>query len=315
VIASFVSEGLGLLAVLDVADPLAPSRVCTLSNLPHTMEPIQWLSRSEFLLVSDRPNRLLAVDVARRTITTLRELNGGVYLARLSPDRAWLATMEGQADGRRLARLYGPSGERTLAIYPVLGGHGGSMYGFGGPSIEFSPDGSLVLAVDYAANYVDPAVLNLQVFDLQGSRIVSASKGLWAVWVNSSLYYTGGDHKAYKWARGSEPVAILQSDWLEPAASPDGQSIAYLTLPGYKYDLDVLDTRSASAKTLKTTGQRIYPVFVAPKVLWAREVQVCDNCYGGVRQTGKVFAYDLSTGDEQEVRLPEAMAPLAGTSL
>jgi hypothetical protein len=265
------------------------------------------LSRSEFSLVRDRPNQLLDIDVARRSITILRELNGSVYMARYSPDRAWLATMESKPDGTRLARLYGPGGERTLATYPVIGGHGGSIYGFGGPTIGFSPDGSLVLAVDYAAD--------LQVFDLQGSQIVSASRALWAIWVKSSLYYTGSDRKVYKWIRGAAPVAILQSDWLEPAVSPDAQSIAYLTFPGYKYDLDVLDARSGSAKTLKTTGQRIYPLFVTPSLLWASELQVCDNCYGGVNPTGKVFAYDISTGTESEVRLPELLGLLAGVSV
>lgn len=267
------------------------------------------------MLVQYEPNRLLDVDVARRTITTFRELNGTVFLARLGPDRAWLATMESKPDGTRLARLYGPSGARTLATFPMLGGHGGSIYGFGGPSIGFSPDGSLVLAVDYAANYVDPTVSNLQVFDLQGSRIVSAARGLWAVWINASLYYAGGDKNVYRWVRGASPVAILQSDWLQPTVSPDGQSIAYLSSPGYKFNLDVLDAKLGNAKTLNVAGQRIYPLFVTPNLLWASEMQVCDNCYGGARSTGKVFLYGLSAGSELEVRLPELLDPLMGASL
>jgi hypothetical protein len=312
VTATFFAEGYGSLAVLDVSDPLAPSVLCTVDNSPYPIQPVQWLSKSEFLLVLDRPNRLLDVDVARRSITTLRELNGNVFMARLSPDRAWLATMEGTPDGARLAKLYGQSGERTLAAYPMIGGHGGSIYGFGGPSIGFSSDGSLVLAVDYAAN-VDPTISDLQVFDLKGSRIVSAAKGIWAAWVNGSLFYAGGDRNVYRWARGAAPVEILPSDWLQPTVSPDGRSIAYLTYPGYKFNLDVLDIGSGNAKTLKTTGQRIYPLFVTPGVLWAGEVQVCD-CIGGGAQTGKVFAYDMSTGTESEVRLPELIT-LAAASL
>ena len=306
------TQGYGSLAVLDISDPLAPSLVCTVNNSPYPVQPIQWLSRSEFVLVLSQPNRLLDVDVARRSITTLRELNGSVFMARLSPDRAWLATMEGTLDGARMARLYGPSGEQTLAAYPMIGGHGGTIYGFGGPSIGFSADGSLVLAVDYAAN-VDPTISDLQVFDLKGSRIVSAAKGIWATWVNASLYFAGGDQNVYRWARGAAPVAVLDSDWLQPTVSPDGQSIAYLTHPGYKFNLDVLDTRAGNPKTLKTTGQRIYPLFVTSNVLWAGEVQVCDNCFGGATPTGKVFAYDLATGAEHEVRLPELLG-LAGAS-
>lgn len=214
----------GSLAILDVSDPLAPTLVCTVNNSPYPLQPIQWLSRSEFLLVLSQPNRLLDVDISRQSITTARELNGNVFEARLSPDRAWLATMESQADGSRLARLYGPTGERTLASYPIIGGHGGTIYGFGGPTIGFSPDGSLVLAVDYAAN-VDPTISDLQVFDLKGSRIVSAAKGIWAAWVNGSLFYAAGDRNVYRWARGAAPVAILQSDWLQPTVSPDGRSI------------------------------------------------------------------------------------------
>jgi len=313
--APIVAQGYGALAVLDVSDPLAPSLVCTVTNWPYANQPIQWLSRSEFLLVlPGRPNRILDVDVVRRSMTTFRDLNGDVGLARLSPDRAWLATMEYKTDGTSFARLYGPTGERTLAAYPVIGGHGGSIYGFGGPTIGFSPDGSLVVAVDYAANYVDSSVPNLQVFDLQGSRMLAAAKGLWAVWVKASLYYSD-DRNVYRWTRGSDPVAILHASWIQPAGAPDGRNLAYLTYPGYKYNLDVLDTKSGSAKTLNATGQRIYPLFVTPNLLWASEMQVCDNCYGGSRSTGKVFAYDLSTGAESEVRLPDLLGPLMGASL
>lgn len=137
----------------------------------------------------------------------------------------------------------------------------------------------------HAAN-VDPTISDLQVFDLKGSRIVSAAKGIWATWVNASLYFAGGDQNVYRWARGAAPVAILESDWLQPTVSPDGQSIAYLTHSGYKFNPDVLDTRSGNPKTLKTTGQRIHPLFVASNLLWAGEVQVCD-CFGGVTPTGR----------------------------
>ena len=64
------TQGYGSLAVLDISDPLAPSLVCTVNNSPYPVQPIQWLSRSEFVLVLSQPNRLLDVDVARRSITT-----------------------------------------------------------------------------------------------------------------------------------------------------------------------------------------------------------------------------------------------------
>ena len=315
VAALLFSQGYGSLAILDVSDPLAPILLCTVNNSPYPLQPIQWLSRSEFLLVLSQPNRLLDVDISRQSITTARELNGNVFEARLSQDRAWLATMESQADGSRLARLYGRAGERTLASYPIIGGHGGTIYGFGGPTIGFSPDGSLVLAVDWGATASNSTVPALQVFDLQGLQIVSAAGGLWGDWVNGSLYYSEGTQKVYKWVRGAAPVAVLQSSWWQPTTSPDGRTIAYLTNPGYRFTLDVLDVGSGTAKSLKATGQRIYPLFVTPNLVWASELNVCDNCYGGVMPTGKVFAYDLSTGAESEVRLPDLLGPLMGASL
>jgi hypothetical protein len=305
------------LDVLDVGDPFAPKLVCTLNNSPYPLQPVQWLSASDFLLtVSGQAYRLLEVDVARGSVTTFRELEQGVFLASLSPDRAWLATMATGGDGSTIVRLSGPSGARTLVTYPQAGGHGGTIYGFGGPNVEFSPDGSLVMAVDYEANRVDSAIPNLQVFDLNGSRLVSANKGSWAVWAGTSLFYDGGDGKVYKWIRGGAPVAALQSGWLEPSVSPDGQSVAYLvSTAGSSFALNSMDTRTGVATTMRASGQRIYPLFVNGAVIWTSELVDCVNCYGGTNPTGKVFAYDTATGTERAVALPDQLGLLAGASL
>jgi hypothetical protein len=256
------------------------------------------------------------VDVARGSVTTFRELEQGVFLASLSPDRAWLASMAAGGDGSTIVRLSGPSGERTLVTYPQAGGHGGTIYGFGGPNVEFSPDGSLVMAVDYEANRVDSAIPNLQVFDLNGARVVSANKASWAVWAGTSLFYDGGDGKVYKWIRGGAPVAALQSGWLEPSVSPDGQSVAYLvSTAGSSFALKAMDTRTGVATTMRASGQRIYPLFVNGAVIWTSELVDCANCYGGTNPTGNVFAYDAATGSERAVALPDLLSPLAGASL
>jgi hypothetical protein len=313
-------SGTYFLAILDVSDPLAPSPVCTINVTSYANRPIQWLisswrvqrvqwlSGSEFVLVQNRPNRLLGVDVARRSVTTIRELNGDVILARLSPDRAWLATMESKGNASRVARLYGRGVERTLATFPQLPGPLAiSTYWYGRPTIEFSPDGTRVLAADWQASMADPTTPNLQLFDLEGSRIISDSRGRWAAWVRASLYYATGDNKVHMWADGAPPVAVLESAWLQPAVSPDGQSIAYLTKAGNRYNFEVMETKSGKAKTLNTTGQRVEALFVTSGLLWAGELGVCDDCQGGWRASGKVFAYDISTGVEREVRLPNLL--------
>jgi hypothetical protein len=311
----YSQAGYNSLVVLDVADPLAPSLVCRVNNPPYPIQPIQWLSASELaLVVPGPPARLIDVDVARQTITAIRELSNSAYLASISTDRAWLATMEASADGGNLARLYGPAGARNLATFPPAMGHGGTIYGFGGPNIELSPDGSLVVAVDYEASYVNPTVPDLQVFDLQGTLLLSAAKGIWAAWDKTALYYDDGG-KVYRWVRGAAPVAVSQLNWLEPAVSPDGQHIAYLTNPGYAFKLDVLDARSGIATEVRTSGPRIDPLFITSSLIWTGELQICDNCYGGINPTGKVFAYDVSTGSEHEVNLPVLLSPLGAASL
>lgn len=313
----FSQAGYTSLDVLDVADPLAPVVVCTINNAPYPIQPVQWLSPSDFALVAFQPYRMLRVDISGRSITTDRQLKPSVVAA-LSPDRAWIATMEFDASGVNVARLYGPSGMRTLASYPAPGGHGGTIYGFGGPKIEFSPDGTLVLAVDYEANRVDSSVSDLQVFDLQGARVFSAAQGTWAVWVNSALYYTGGDQRVYRWVRGAAAAVVLQVGWIEPTVSPDGQTIAflsYLSPPNSALKLQVLDSRTDATRTLATTDLRIDPLFVTASLVWVSELVTCDNCYGGNTATGKVFAYDLASGSVSEVKLPEPLSPLAGSSL
>lgn len=308
--------GYDSLAVLDASDQLAPSLVCTVNISPYPVQPVQWLSASELALVqSGPPSSLIDVDVARRSITTVRELNDSASLASVSRDRAWLVAMEAGADGSTVTRLYGPSGARTLVAFPASPGHGGSIYGYGGPTATFSPDGSLVLTEDYDANYVDPTIQDLQVFDLRGSLVFSAARGVWAVWDATALYYGGGDGKVYRWARDASPVAVMQLDWLEPVVSPDGRSIAYMSNPGYGYKLNVLAGSSAATNELQASGQRVDPLFVADTTLWVSDLAVCDSCNGGITPTGKVFAYDITTGSEHDVRLPVPLGPLAGGSL
>jgi hypothetical protein len=311
----FSLAGYSSLAVLDVMNPLAPALVCTINYAPPPLQPMQWLSASEFALVQPgRPAHLIDVDVARQSITTIRALNDTTYLAAVSRDRAWLATMETGPDGGNVARLVGSAGPRTLATFPPAGGHGGTIYGFGGPNIEFSPDGSLVLALDYEANNFNPAVANLQVFDLKGSMVFSAAKGVWAVWGKTALYYSGGDGNVYRWVRGAPPAAVVQRDWLEPAVSPDGLSIAHLAYGSNGFTPVVLDTRSGASRVLPASGDRLDPLFVTSTIVWLSELAPCDSCFGGNTPTGKVFAYDLTSGGEQQVNLPDGLAPLAGAS-
>lgn len=317
---AFSLAGYESLNVLDVSDPLAPTLVCAINNAPYPIQRIQWLSRSEFVLVANgQPPALLRVDVSARSITTIRALPGNTYLAAFSPDRALLATMDSDAAGSRIARLYGPSATRTLATYPPAGGHGGTIYGFGGPTIAFSPDGSLVLAVDYEANYADRNVPDLQIFDLQGNQVFWSSGGTWAVWVGSSLYYNGGGSKVYRWELYGQPVQVMANGWMEPAVSPDGHRLAFLAFPpvtngSSTFNLQTMDTRSGAVSTLAATGLRIDPIFVTPTVIWVSELVQCDNCYGGNTASGKVFAYDLAGGTVREVNLPELLSPLAGAS-
>jgi hypothetical protein len=312
----FSQAGYESLVVLDVINPLAPALTCRINNAPYPIQSIQWLSASDFVLVeSGRPAHLIGIDVARQAITTVRALSDTTYLAEMSPNRAWLATMETGPDGGNVAHLFGPAGAQTLATFPPAGGHGGTIYGFGGPNIEFSPDGSLVLALDYEANGFNPAIANLQVFDLKGSRVFTAAKGVWAIWDKAALYYNGGDGKVYRWVRGASPAAVVHAGWLEPAVSAGGQSIAYLAYVGNVFKAYVLDTRSGASSELPATGPRIYPLFVTSSLIWLGELLNCDSCFGGNTPTGKVFAYDLTTSREQPVNLPVGLVPLAGASL
>jgi hypothetical protein len=51
------------LDVLDVADPLAPTLVCTVNYASYPVQRSQWLSPSEFAMYANNPTRLLDVDV------------------------------------------------------------------------------------------------------------------------------------------------------------------------------------------------------------------------------------------------------------
>jgi hypothetical protein len=269
-------------------------------------------------MYANNPTRLLDVDVGHGSITLIRPLDDSTYLAALSPDSAWFATMESNVSGTRFARLFGPYAKKTLATYPPAGGHGGTIYGFGGPTIEFSPDGSLVLAVDYEANVADPTVPDLQVFDLQGNRLFSSSRGTWAVWVKAALYYDGGDGKVYRWGPGGQPVQVMANGWLEPDVSPDSRHVSFLAgspSGAGTFTLQTLDTQTGTPSTLAATDLRIDPLFVTSSLIWVSELVKCDNCYGGNAPSGKVFAYNLTTGAVTEVKLPELLAPMAGASL
>jgi hypothetical protein len=269
-------------------------------------------------MYANNPTRLLDVDVGHGSITLIRPLDDRTYLAALNPDPTRFATMESNVSGTRFARLFGPYAKRTLATYPPAGGHGGTIYGFGGPTIEFSPDGSLVLAVDVEANFADPNVPDLQVFDLQGNRVFSAPRGTWAVWVKTALYYDGGDGRVYRWGPGGQPVQVMANGWIEPDVSPDSRHVTFLAVSpsgAGTFILQTLDTQSGTPFTLAATDLQIDPLFVASSLIWVSELVKCDNCFGGNEPSGKVFAYNLTTGAVTEVKLPELLAPMAGASL
>jgi hypothetical protein len=319
VVASIYSlAGYESLDVLDVADPLSPTLVCTVNYASYPIQRSQWLSPSEFAMVANNPPRLLDVDVGRGSITEIRPLDDSTYLAALSPDPTRFATMEANVTGTRFARLFGPYAKRTLATYPPALGHGGTIYGFGGPTIEFSPDGLLVLAVDYEANVADPNVPDLQVFDLQGNAVFSAPRGTWAVWVKTALYYDGGDGRVYRWGPGGQPVQVMANGWIEPDVAPDSRHVTFLAASpsgAGTFILQTLDTQSGTLSTLAATDLRIDPLFVTSSLIWISELVTCSNCFGGDGPSGKVFAYNLTTGAASEVNLPELLAPMAGASL
>src|SRR6266849_3592276 len=60
------------LDVLDVADPLAPTLVCTVNYASYPIQRSQWLSPSEFAIVANNPLRLLDVDVSHGSIALIR---------------------------------------------------------------------------------------------------------------------------------------------------------------------------------------------------------------------------------------------------
>ncbi len=320
VVASIYSQaGYQSLDVVDVADTLAPTLVCTVNYAPYPLQRLQWLSPDVFVMIpNDKPSRLVGVDVASQSMFPYRALPENAWLAGLGQNFMPLATMESVAGGTTAVRLSIGGGTQTLTTYPAAGGHGGTIYGFGGPTVEFSPDGKLVMAVDYQANFGDPTVADLQVFDLLGNRVFSSARGTWAVWTTSGLYYDGGDGNVYRWGFGGRPVAVMTNGWIEPDVSPDSRHIAFLSVNpsgAGTFVLQTLDTQSGTPSTLAATDLRIDPLFVTSTMIWVSELVKCDNCYGGNAPTGKVFAYNLTTGAVTEVKLPELLAPMAGASL
>jgi hypothetical protein len=110
----------------------------------------------------------------------------------------------------------------------------------------------------------------------------------------------------------------MANGWIEPAVSPDNRHVTFLGVSpsgAGTFVLQTLDTQSGTPSTLAATDLRIDPLFVTSSLIWVSELVKCDNCYGGNAPSGKVFAYNLTTGSVTEVKLPEPLAPMAGASV
>lgn len=292
--------------VLDVADPLKPFQICSLSPAADG----RFISATEIAFRSGQ--QLGVADLAAGAVVGTGKLpspGGG----RFSPDGSMFAWRHSDGNGISI-HLYAAGLDRTLLNRPAIGG-GGTPYG---PTsqLEFSPDGRYLLSVDWLFAHFGSGPPNFLVYRTDGSIAFQSSQAEFGAWApaGSKLYFLmpvqsaaiGGDVESWDPSAGTATVVHGVASYVWPSVAPDGRSIVFdsydTSAPGtatggfpHLWRLDL----GTSALSQISGALSARTVFVGDGVVWGDQEQPCSCGPGGASsETGKVMAHDLATGHD-----------------
>ena len=288
----------------------APQRLVSLPSGPPP-EP-RFISAQKIAYIdSTNPgsSKIMSFDLS--THATVAEVSSTGYVPAFaySHDGSRVAYLEHNATAGKVTLHIRTGGQDTpLSLNPIVG-RGVSRDDE--VRLEYAPDDHFLLMVDTFVGGQGQTPETGQFLVLRtGDNTVAflppsgtsanATMALWGRGTDRLYYRDQSGVRSWDVAATSIGTAVAGLRWYEPAASPEGRSIAFTDIDSHSvphvrvYDLSGHQVNSTSSQP------RSHPIFVASDTLWYLEEQACTGeCMGGpTMTTGKAFAYNLKTNSE-----------------
>lgn len=281
----------------DVQDPFHPQALCTLSNAAHA----RFISSTEISygdLSGDSPSivRLsLGTSASPRPVVTGTGLAGPFSPFAWTPDGTTLAYLVDTGSSLQLWLKSGGANAKPVDSPAPYTGRG--MAPGDQVTVQISPKGDYLALVDTLAQGQ-----SLQVWHLPDGVLSFGEAGAnLAVWdpVVDRLWYH--DAKGVvQWTPTSTQLVAAGLNWFDPAASPDGQHVAYTVIDS-KTGAPHVEVRDAGGHVqVLPQPNRSWPLYASAETLWYYAEQPCGGpCPARlVSPSSTLFAYDLATGRE-----------------
>lgn len=281
----------------DVQDPFHPQALCTLSNAGHA----RFISSTEVSyadLSGDSRSivRLsLGTSASPRPVVTGPGLAGPFSPFAWAPDGTTLAYLIDTGSSLQLWLKRGEADAKPLGAPAACLPHG---IGPGDEvTLHVSPTGTYLALVDNLCQGQ-----SLQVRHLPDGVLTYGEAGAnLAVWdpVVDRLWYHG-TKGVMRWTPASTQLVAAGLNWFDPAASPDGQHVAY-TLIDPSTGAPHVEIRDANGHVQPLSQpNRSWPLYVSTETVWYYAEQPCTGpCPARlVPPSSTLFAYDLATGRE-----------------
>jgi hypothetical protein len=283
--------------IYDVQDPFHPQALCTLPNAGQA----RFISSTEISyadLSANSPSivRLsLGTSASPRSVITGPGLAGPFSPFAWAPDSTTLAYLVDTGSSFQLWLKRGEADAKPMDAPRPYYGHG---IGPGDQvTLKVSSTGTYLALVDTISQGQ-----SLQVWHLPDGVLSFGEVGAnLAVWdrVADRLWYH--DAQGIKqWTPGSTLLVAAGLNWFDPAASPDGQHVAY-TLIDPTTGAPHVEIRDANGHVQPLSQpNRSWPLYVSTQTLWYYVEQPCTGpCPARlVPPSSTLFAYDIAAGRE-----------------
>ena len=315
-----VGGGFGQVNIYDVAAPLAPRRLCVITDASH----VRLLSNRSIEFVGSDGSGSWKIE--RQTFgsppTAVAPAPGGPYQVTWGPNgevayEKGIEDPSGQCCGTTEIHLVTDGSDRTVCNYQVgIVGIGPARF-FPTRIFDFSSDGHYFVATPLFGRGGKGCPVFVKSSD--GTTAASlpdgTNSGFWSNHGRVLYLQTPGGTQEWTPVGGFE--SLTSAAWIEPSESADGKRVAftyYKSPSGDDADLrvGVLDVAAGASPNLPDRP-RAQAGFVTPSVIWYLEEGLCadaSNCLGTMAPTGTVLAFDLTTRAESPVIFAGGEAPI-----
>jgi Tol biopolymer transport system component len=309
--------------IANVADPIHPAKICTLTGgwLPQlvTASEISW-SASQHAPGQPGQSVILTLDVFSGATAVVATWQGGGYLDGVhawSPHRDLLAYLTSDAGGVDLHLLSG-GGDRVVASLGAVPGRGVN------PSeddtfLQFSPDGAyFALVQTWTASGAHLQVRRAT----DGSLVYSQTSATMASWgsTGSKLYFRHQQANIlYSWDQTAGLKALApRVSWIKPRADAGDEYLAF-TVRDAAGTPHVWLFAHGGPTASQLPNVRSSPVFLnATSIFYIEETPCGANCGPGppTGPNGKSFIYDMTRTAETASTILTVIAvwPVPGQS-